>query len=432
MTQVHSTTPRNGFGVAFKLAFAYLSARKLASLLNILLLALGVGTVVVLLLLFSQAENRMEKDAAGIDLVVGAKGSPLQLVLSGVFHADIPTGNIPLAEAKRIMADPAVKRAVPLSLGDSYRGFRIVGSNVSLLSLYAASVAQGRQWEASREVTLGATVAAQSGLSVGAQFAGAHGLTDGGGDHAEKPLKVVGILAPTGSVVDRLILTSLDSVWDVHDHDAPVPTPAKIEKTAHKHDHDDDGDVHEHEDPDHDREITALLIQYASPIAAMSFPKKVNANSALQAASPAYETARLFALLGIGVTALRAFAAIMMLSAALGVFIGLISALQDRRADLALLRVLGANRSTVFLSVILQGVALGIVGVILGFVLGHGSAEWIARTASAGQAPFTGWIWHTGEWVIGAVAIGLCTLAASWPAWQAYRGAVPEALENAG
>ena len=132
------------FSTALPLAFAYLRERLMATLLNIILLGLGVGTILALLLTLSQAEQRMERDAGGIDLVVGAKGSPLQLILSAVFNVDIPTGNIPLAEAMLISAEPMVKRAIPLSLGDSFRSFRIVGTNPEYLDLYQAGLAAGR------------------------------------------------------------------------------------------------------------------------------------------------------------------------------------------------------------------------------------------------------------------------------------------------
>lgn len=403
----------NSLSTALPLAFAYLRERLPATLLNMLLLALGVATIVALLLTLSQAEQRMDRDAAGIDLVVGAKGSPLQLILSSVFQVDIPTGNIPLAEADRISAEPVVKRAIPLALGDSYRSFRIVGTTPAYLELYGARIQTGRVWAKPMEVLVGAEAAARTGLVTGQKFAGTHGLADGGGTHANQPFDVVGTLKPTGAVVDRLILTSVDSIWNVHTHAADEATRAQDE-TANA---------------GAENEITALLIQYSTPMAAVSFPRRVNAVSGLQAAAPAMETARLFALLGFGVTALKLFATIMMLCAGLGIFIGLMSVLDERRADLALLRVLGAARGTVFLTILIQGFALGVAGVILGLLLGHAGAEWIGRTvAQVHRVQLTGLTWVNAEfWVIGA-ALGLALAAGLFPAWRAYRDAVPELL----
>ena len=401
----------SSWSTALPLALAYLRERLLATSLNILLLALGIATIVALLLTLSQAEQRMDRDAAGIDLVVGAKGSPLQLILSAVFQVDIPTGNIPLAEADRISAEPAVRRAVPLALGDSYRSFRIVGTSAEYLELYRAGIETGRLWDQPMEALLGADVAARTGLRTGMQFAGTHGLAEGGGIHASRPFTVVGILKPTGAVIDRLILTGVASIWSVHGHAADEAVRA--------------GDPAAH--GAEEKEITALLIQYSTPLAAVTFPRRVNAVSGLQAAAPAMETARLFTLLGFGVTALKMFAAILMLCAGLGIFIGLMSALDDRRADLALLRVLGASRGTVFLTVLIQAFALGLAGVILGLLLGHVGAEWIGRSvAQAHRVPLTGFTWIIAEfWVIG-VALGMALLAGLFPAWRAYREAVPE------
>ena len=204
------------------LSLAYLRARPLSSALNLLLLALGTATITVLLLTTEQLENRMTRDARGIDLVVGAKGSPMQLVLSAVFHLDAPTGNIPLADANALAKNRMVKQAIPLALGDSYKGFRIVGSNHDYPTLYGARVADGRLWSAPMEATLGAEVAARTKLAAGAKFAGAHGLGEGGDEHEKEPYQVVGVLAPTGTVLDRLVLTSVESVWEVHEHGAPA------------------------------------------------------------------------------------------------------------------------------------------------------------------------------------------------------------------
>jgi putative ABC transport system permease protein len=395
----------NSFATAFGLAWAYLRQRPLSTLLNVLLLGLGVGTVIALILILTQAEERMERDTASVDLVIGAKGSPLQLVLSAVFQMDIPTGNVTLADAAEIIAAREVKRAVPLALGDSFKSFRIVGTNTDYAELYAATIAEGRFWAVPQEVVLGADVARATGLNLNQNFASSHGLVEGGGAHADHPFIVVGIMKPSGTVADRLILTSVESIWSVHAHEG--------EQTA-------------------DKEITAYLIQYASPLAAASFPRKVNQSSAMQAASPAIETSRLFALLGIGVTTLKVFAGIMMACAALGIFIGLTNTLNERRADLALLRLLGATPATVFLTITLQGFALGLLGVILGFILGHIGAAWTGSIIQkTHHMSLTGWVFFKQEGAVMVTALMLSILAALIPAWRAYRNAVPETLNEA-
>lgn len=414
------TTRLTAVSTAFPLALAYLREKPLATLLNIVLLGLGVGTIISLSLTLSQAEKSMDRDATGIDLVIGAKGSPLQIILSTVFHIDIPTGNISVAEAERVTANPAVKQAIPLALGDSFKTFRIVGTSPAYVELYGASLQSGRIWNSPLEAVLGAEVARITGLIPSAAFASAHGLTDGG-NHADHPYKVVGVLKSTGSVIDRVILTSVESVWMVHEHTEKPDADQKINTRNNRG----------HADQENNMAVTAYLVQYATPLAAASFPRMVNANSGLQAASPAMETARLFNLLGFGITALKGFAIIMMVCAALGIFVGLMNALDERRTDLALLRVMGASRATVFLTIVSQGFALGVAGVILGVFIGHAGVEWIGDSLDkTHRIALTGFTVIAEEFWIAAGALGLAVLAGVFPAWRAYRNAMPELLSR--
>ncbi len=124
------------------LSLSYLRARALNTTLNVLLLALGVATITLLLLTMHQLEERMGRDARGIDLVAGAKGSPMQVILSAIYHLDVPTGNIPLAQARELAKHRMVKKTIPLALGDNYKGFRIVGTNHDYVAHYGGSLAR--------------------------------------------------------------------------------------------------------------------------------------------------------------------------------------------------------------------------------------------------------------------------------------------------
>ncbi|RFA29063.1 hypothetical protein CAI21_11545, partial [Alkalilimnicola ehrlichii] len=208
-----------------KLTTAYLRANRLSVLLNLLLFALGMATIVTLLLVNHQVQDRLTRDAAGVDLVVGAKGSPLQIILANVFHIDVPTGNIPLADAEWVRNHPMVGNTIPLALGDNFQGYRIVGTEHGYVDLYNTSVREGGLWETDFQAVIGAEVAAQSGLTLGDTFVGVHGLGASDHVHGDHPYQVAGILAPSGTVLDRLILTSVNSVWAVHGH-------------GHDHDHD--------------------------------------------------------------------------------------------------------------------------------------------------------------------------------------------------
>ena len=395
------------------ISFAYLRARPFATALNLLLLALGIATITVLLLASAQLEERMGRDARGIDLVAGAKGSAMQLVLSAVFHLDAPTGNIPLAEANALAKHKLVKKAIPLALGDSFRGFRIVGSNHDYPAHYGAALAGGRLWAEPMEAVIGAEVAARTGLAAGASFTGAHGLEGEGDAHESTPYKVVGVLASSGTVLDRLILTSIESVWLVHEHAEPGADPKKLL-----------AEMNEEE-----KELTALLIQYASPLAAAMLPRQINSASALQAASPAYESARLFRMLGVGVEVLRAFGVILVLAAGLSVFIALLNALEERRYDLAVMRMLGASPAKLMGLMLVEGVALALAGGVAGLALGHVLTEGLgAALKAAQQAAVTGWAWNASELWLLALALAVGVAASLVPAWRAYRTDVAPVL----
>ena len=391
------------------ISLAYLRARSLTTALNVLLLGLGIATITLLLLASDQLEDRMQRDARGIDLVAGAKGSPLQVILSAIYHLDVPTGNIPLAQAKEIAKHRAVKKTIPLALGDSYRGFRIVGTNHDYVAHYDAKLASGRMWQKPMDTVLGAEVAQRAGLSVGAKFTGAHGIAEGGTEHGDAPYEVVGVLAPSGLVLDRLVLTGVESVWLVHDEHQGADPQTKVDEE--------------------DKEITALLIQYASPLAAAILPRYINNNSAMQAASPAYETARLFTIIGVGVDVLRGFALVLIFSAGLSVFIALYNALNERRYDLAVMRTLGASRRRLMALMLFEGALLAGFGGALGLALGHVLTEALGRVLkSAQQVTVTGWSWVNAELWLLALAFGVGVIAALLPAWRAYRTDIARTL----
>jgi putative ABC transport system permease protein len=393
------------------LSASYLRARPLNTALSLLLLALGVGTIVMLVLVVSQLEERMYRDARGIDLVVGAKGSPMQLILSGIYHVDAPTGNIPLAAAQALASNRLLKKAMPLALGDGWKGYRIVGAGHEYVTHYGAKPAAGRLWQKPMEVVLGAEVAARTGVGVGARFAGAHGVTGQGEEHGAAPYDVVGVLERTGSVLDRLVLTSIESVWQVHEEEHGPEDEADRKALAE------------------DREVTVLLLQYASPLAAATLPRQINSKTELQAASPAYETARLFRFVGVGVEALRAFAAILILAAGISVFIALYSALEERRYDLAVMRTLGASARRLFGLLITEGLVLAALGTLTGVVLGHGFVSGLGAWLEAQQQyPVTGLAFRIEELWLVVVAVGVGLVAAFIPAWRAYRTDVSRTL----
>lgn len=425
-----------------RLALSHLRATPLTTALNIVLLTLGTASIVVLLLVTQQMTQTLTRNAENIDLVLGAKGSPVQLILSTVYHADIPTGNIPLEEAERWANDRRIATAVPLSLGDSVRGFRIVGTTPDYLTLYDVNVISGSIWQHPLEAVLGAEVAATTGLTIGDTFSGAHGLSGMGDIHDETRYQVVGMLEHSGSVVDRLVLTSLESVWDIHAHGDHTTAHHSEDQQHSDHDDHDDHDLafsdekanqDQHNEKQHaDREITAMLLQYRSPIAAVSLPRQINRESGLMAAAPAFELVRLLQLIGIGMDALQIFALILVISAALSMFTAMYSALNQRRGDLAMMRCLGATRRDLMVALLIEGLLLAMAGALVGLLLGHGLVELLGQTVTSKQGlSLTGLRFLPAElWLVaGILAVGL--VAAALPAWQAYRTDVSRTLAEA-
>ncbi|WP_300757054.1 ABC transporter permease [Janthinobacterium sp.] len=384
---------------ALSLAWKALRHKPLGTALNLLLMAIGIAMMTFILAVSTQLEEGALRDAEGIDLVVGAKGSPLQLILSSVYHVDIPTGNVPYPTLQALATHPLVKTAIPLALGDNFHGFRIVGTNASYAEHYDAHLAQGKLFEHPMQAVFGALAARETGAAIGAKFAGSHGLTAGGELHDHAPYTVVGILQPTGSVLDRLILTPVDSVWRVHETD-----PDEASKPAAE------------------RELTAVLIEYASPLAAVSMPRWVNSQPRLQAAQPAFEAARLFDLLGIGMDVLRAIAGGVLLVAALSMFVALYGALEERKTDMAILRTLGASPAKLLRLLLAQGLLLSLAGALAGWLLGHlGVGVLAASLGSAQQLHLHAWRIVDGEAWLPLIAVVVGLLAAALPAARAYR-----------
>ncbi len=403
------------------LVISYLKARPLNTLLNILLLSLGIAVITILLLFSNQLKEKITDNTKGIDLVVGAKGSPLQLILCNVFHIDFPTGNIKLLEAERLAKHRLVKSAIPLALGDSYQNFRIVGTNRAYAELYNAELAMGVWWANDLEVVVGSTVAELLKLKVGATFESAHGLSKEGHAHEESQFVVKGILKSTQGVLDNLILTNVSSIWKVHDHDEATLKEKVIVNPSPL--------VPAVEAGDSTKEITAILIKYRNPIAAIQLPRYINGQTGMQAASPAFEAASLFSILGVGVEALTGFAYVLIFISALSIFIALYNSLKERQYDLAIMRSMGASRSKLFIATQLEGIMLTLLGSVIGLALGHGVLYiFTALVEESEKTGISASVFYNEELYLlaGSLVLGIfCSLI---PSFQAYRTDIHKVL----
>jgi putative ABC transport system permease protein len=386
------------------LVWSYLKAKPLNTVLNILLLSMGIGVITTLLLFNNQFREKMSENARGIDLVVGAKGSPLQLVLCSVFHIDFPTGNIKLTEAQKLSKNRLVKKSIPLALGDSYQSFRIVGTDTSYAHLFDAKLKEGKWWNEDLEVVAGSSVVETLNLKTGDTFASAHGLTSDGHAHEENLYRIVGVLDPTHTVADNLLFTNVASIWRVHD----------LQEAA-----------------DSTREITSLLIKFRNPIAALQLPRMINTYTNMQAASPAFETARLFSILGVGVDVLLGIASTIILVSGLSIFIALYNSLKERRYDMAIMRSMGAGRAKLFTAIVMEGTALTLAGSIVGVLLGHllisGFTTMVEEGARTGISAL---VFYKEEFIVVAASVVLGVICSLLPAMQAYRTDIHRVLSG--
>lgn len=453
--------------------------------ISVWLFALGIGMMSLVILMERNIREQFSKNLAGIDLVAGAKGSPMQLLLSTVFHLDTPTGNIRVSEAEMITGNPLVEKTIPISLGDSYQGFRIVGTTPAYGDLYQASLAAGSWFDVPFEAVAGAEVAKRTGITSGDHIAGRHGFSDHGHLHDEDLYVITGVLQPTGTIIDRLILTSVETYQLIHSH------PAHSEDHDSEHDH--HGEVHPGHDPDiekhdvdvgddqaghhhthteacdHDDEehqwqiliekldaredlsmeemelyrkrsgqlqekpsdpsgqITALLIFYRSPMAAIQLPRLINEQTRMQAASPALEMHRLFSLIGNGVNALRWLAWIIIIISAVNIFIHLSGTLHRELGEIALIRTLGASRIKVMMLLILQGIWIALAGWLAGWFLSRIIMPFLPGTSIMGDS-LPVFALHDFWLLVYAIAAGI--LAAIVPAIKAYRSDIHHHLNK--
>ncbi len=403
------------------IAWQLLANRPLSAWLNVTLLALGLGAAGFVALASERLDRAFSKDLQGIDAVVGAKGSPMQLILSGVLHIDVPPGNVRFSELQSLQKHPQVRAVIPVSLGDNFNGFRIVGTTADYAKLYEANLKSGQFFQQPMDAVLGAQVASAGGLGLGQSFAGNHGLGSGGEEHRAALYKVVGTLEACGCVLDRLILTPTESVWRVHDKELATDEADRRQIEAAMLG---------------EREVTMGLVQYKSPLAAATFPRYVNQNTGMQAAAPAYEVSRLLRMLGAGSAVLQGFAAVLLGVAGLSVLIAMLNNLRERRADWASLRLLGASRAKLTGLLLTQSAMLALLASVLGvfFAIAAGAAAAaMAAQSGLGVASLSCNAQNAarcaGElaqqiaalWWLPLMALAVASIASVVPAWRLYR-----------
>jgi putative ABC transport system permease protein len=437
--------------------------RALATWLTGTSVALGVALAVAILLIKQGVQQRFEQGTLGYEMVVGAKGSPLQLVLNTVYNLDISPGNISWKLFEQLRDDKRVKLAVPFSVGDNYHGFRIVGatdafftdfefepgrkpslaagrifnfSEAALKSAFREAEERAREREAKErgeevkpapgpptgtkerpfEAVIGSTVAAETGLKIGQTFIAAHGVqpTAEAKEHTENPWTVVGILAPTQTACDRAIYINLDSFYHIEGHEIRIPNEAaKPEKPAAEEEKDNDPDP---------GQVSSIIMKLKSPIFAFGLYRELNDRQDAMAAFPAAEIRKLFDIVGNIDRLLLAQAILILVVAGVAIAVSIYNSMSERRREIAILRALGARRTTIFSVVLLEAVSICLVGAAVGLVGGHlvvAAANGVLYRASGFVIP----AFHVQalEWFALAVAVVVGAISGLGPAFGAYR-----------
>lgn len=435
----------------WRMAWQYMWNRRLTTILTVLSVALGVALITGVFTLRDETEKRFVEEGQLYDLVVGAAGSPLQLVLSSVYFMDTPTGNIAYDEYEYVRDHEAVNQAFPIGLGDTYEGYRIVGTTRELFDFFPEhvreeplfSITEGRYFEEDFEAVIGSMVARRTGLGIGDTFAGTHGFMEMpehmAQTHDAHPYEVVGILDTTESPNDRAIYTTLESVWKVHDHD-----DGHDHGDDHGHDHNhehDDGQAHNHEhddgqaheaqaDPGGDAadlmadEVTSVLVSLHSPADRFSVRSEFNDSLRAMAAIPVMEIWDLYEnLLGTIQGVLLAIGYLVVIIAALSILIGLYLSILQRKRDLAIMRALGASAPEIVGSVLIEAFLVTVLGIVSGWLLGN-IASWLVGLQLTWNYGLVINVWGlpTAEMLTAFAAVAVVgILAGIVPAWQAYQ-----------
>jgi putative ABC transport system permease protein len=416
-----------------KLAWKNIWFKPLNTILSVILLTSSVAIITTLILVEKQFEEKFSSNIDGVDLVMGAQGSPLQLILSSVYQVDSPTGNISYDSAKVWMQHPFVQKAIPLAFGDNYRGYKILGTTPDYLEKYGAKIAEGKLFEKNFEVVIGSDIAQKLSLKIGDEFFGSHGDAAEGEVHDHYAYKVVGIAKQTGKVVDNLILCTIPSVWQMHGGHEETENPAHGEE-GHVHV---EGEVHQEEaDMTLDEpgmEITAVLLKFRNKMGIVTWPRIIAQNTKMQVASPAIEVNRLFSLFGIGISALQYLAYGIMLISGISIFIALYNTLKERENEFALMRVNGAKRLQLLKVVMIESLLLCVVGFIFGTILGRVALSMLSNSAEEDfKMSFNPYefLWEK-EGTLFLLTIFVGFIAALIPAVKAYNLNISKTLANA-
>jgi putative ABC transport system permease protein len=420
----------------FKIAWRSIQQRGLASALTGLSMALGVALVVAVLVIHAVVADSFRRNSSlGYDLIVGAKGGKLQLVLNTVYHLSSPVENIPYSLLKELnegQYKAYVAKAIPYCLGDNYQGFRVVATIPDLFEEdyddggHKYTFAQGRDFkkEAPFEGVAGAIAARRLGLKVGDTFRPAHGVLDDHQGIKHDAFTIVGILEPTGTPNDRALFINMEGFYLLENHAKPDPKE-EAAGTPHKDDHD-----HATPLPESKRELTAILVRTSSLAASRLLPNRINEGNLAQAVLPSREILELFGAIVDPIQwLLLGLTVLIVIVSGIGILVSIYNSMSERRREIAVMRALGARRGTILTIVLLESILLSLTGGAVGWLLGRGLIAALSPVISAqtGVAIGLARILPSELLLIPGLMV-LAALVGYLPAMTAYRTDVARAL----
>lgn len=412
----------------FSLAWRSLLNRRFTALLTVMSIALSVALLVGVERLRTEARSSFANTLSGTDLIVGARSGPVQLLLYAVFRIGDATNNISWQSYQDVAAHPKVAWTVPISLGDSHRGFRVLGTTAAYFEHYRYArdrrlvVAEGQRFDDLYDAVLGAEVADRLGYQVGDSIVVAHGASDVSfARHDDKPFRVAGILARTGTPVDRTVHVGLEAIEAIHvdwQSGAPIPgMSVSADRTRHM-------DLTP-------KAITAVLVGLKSKIATFKVQRFINdyPEEPLSAILPGVALSQLWNLIGIAENALLIVSAFVVVVGLFGMLTALLTSLNERRREMAILRSVGARPGHVFALIMGEAGFLTLLGVLSGLAL-------LYALMLAGQPiienRFGIFIAIGGlssyEWILLGVVVAAGFLVGSIPSYRAYRLSLADGL----
>ena len=413
-----------------RLALASLSNRRFTALLTVFAIALSVCLLLAVERVRTEARSSFANTISGTDLIVGARSGSVNLLLYSVFRIGNATNNIRWDSYQQIAAHPQVKWAIPISLGDSHRGYRVMGTSPQYFEHYRYARSQSLRLKTGRpfaddpfEVVLGAEVAQALNYQIGTELVLAHGVaTVSLVKHDDKPFKVVGILERTGTPVDRTLHISLAGMEALHiDWQNGMPARGAARVSA---------DQARHMDLE-PKQITAVMLGLKSKIATFTLQRQINEfrGEPLLAILPGVALQELWSLMGTAEQALFVISLFVVLTGLIGMLTAILTSLNERRREMAILRSVGARPWHIASLLILEAFALALAGVVLGCLLlyaGIAAAQGFVQASYGLYLPLS--LLSPYEWTLLGAILLAALLMGTLPAWRAYRQSLADGL----